>query len=115
MRLRANGGSLSHRYFDCTFTVPMRRAATAGDGNGSGNLASLVMSTGPEEEYTHWKQTVMYLHEPIRLHEGDAVSGTIFVCPNANNSRDLDINVEYAYEDGPEASLVKRTQAWRMR
>ena len=110
-------------YFDCTFAIP-RVASSSGGGNGddgvSGNAnlphaASVVMSTSPDDEYTHWKQTVMYLEHPIQLREGDAISGTILCAANKKNPRDLDITVEYEYESGPNSEKIQRTQVWRLR
>ena len=103
----------NNRYFDCTFAIP--RVASSASGENLPHEASLVMSTSPEEEYTHWKQTVMYLEHPIHLREGDAITGTITCAGNSKNPRDLDISIEYSYESGPNNQMIQRTQAWRMR
>jgi protein arginine N-methyltransferase 1 len=52
-------------------------------------------STGPKSKYTHWKQTVFYITEPIAAEEGDQISGRIKVCRNAKNPRDIDISMYY--------------------
>jgi len=48
-------------------------------------------STGPRSAYTHWKQTVFYLQDPIVANRAEIFSGTIKVKRNAKNPRDLDI------------------------
>ena len=39
-------------------------------------------STGPFTEYTHWKQTVFYLRQPLTICEGESIKGKITVKPN---------------------------------
>lgn len=51
----------------------------------------LRFSTSPKAEYTHWKQTVFYLDEPVVCEEGESMTGTINVQRNEINPRDLDI------------------------
>mmetsp|Transcript_7425 Transcript_7425/g.8397 ORF Transcript_7425/g.8397 Transcript_7425/m.8397 type:complete len:357 (+) Transcript_7425:22-1092(+) len=63
---------------------------------------SIAFSTGPRSEYTHWKQTVFYLDEPIVAKKGDTVKGSIAVMRNKKNPRDIDIHVKSAVE-GKEA------------
>lgn len=67
-------------YFTCTFSACHK---------------AISFSTGPNAEYTHWKQTVFYLHDPLALSEGDVIEGTIAAKRNARNPRDLDIDIEY--------------------
>lgn len=42
----------------------------------------LQFSTGPFTEYTHWKQTVFYLRQPITISKGESIKGKITVKPN---------------------------------
>lgn len=51
----------------------------------------LSFSTGPHSKYTHWKQTVFYLDEPLVVYKGEVLYGEINVKRNAVNPRDLDI------------------------
>jgi len=51
-------------------------------------------STGPRSEYTHWKQTVFYLDEPISACLGEVLKGVIKVKRNDSNKRDIDIEME---------------------
>lgn len=53
----------------------------------------IKFGTGPRNEYTHWKQTVFYLDEPLIGSAGDVVKGTIKVKRNAKNPRELDIDL----------------------
>jgi len=48
-------------------------------------------STGPHAQYTHWKQTVFYLEEPVVANKNEVMEGHIAVKRNAKNPRDLDI------------------------
>ncbi|CAI5481353.1 unnamed protein product [Closterium sp. Yama58-4] len=70
-------------------------------------------STGPKSRGTHWKQTVLYLEDTLTMCEGEAVTGTMQVKPNAKNPRDLDITVTYKF-DGRRGK-ASRTQHYRMR
>eukprot|EP01062_Namystynia_karyoxenos_P002052 TRINITY_DN10709_c2_g1_i1.p1 TRINITY_DN10709_c2_g1~~TRINITY_DN10709_c2_g1_i1.p1 ORF type:complete len:376 (+),score=143.56 TRINITY_DN10709_c2_g1_i1:81-1130(+) len=51
----------------------------------------ITMTTSPHTRYTHWKQTVFYVENPIPCHKGDCIKGKITCAPNARNHRDLDI------------------------
>lgn len=53
----------------------------------------LMFSTGPRSEYTHWKQTVFYLEDPMTVTAGETVTGTITVNRNNKNPRDIDIHL----------------------
>jgi len=48
-------------------------------------------STGPRSPYTHWKQTVFYLQDPMVANKGEQFNGSLKVNRNAKNPRDLDI------------------------
>jgi len=50
-------------------------------------------STAPFTEYTHWKQTVFYITEPLRVVQGQKLKGTITVKKNKGNHRDLNIDL----------------------
>ena len=74
-------------------------------------------STGPNDEYTHWKQTVLYMNETLTVDIGDTIKGNIYVRPNAKNHRDIDITVDYEFEgttDGSE-KVKPYTQEYRLR
>jgi protein arginine N-methyltransferase 1 len=64
------------------FTVEFSRSHT-----------KLMFSTGPRSEYTHWKQTVFYLDEPMTVTSGETISGNITVNRNNKNPRDIDIHL----------------------
>lgn len=66
----------------------------------------VFFSTGPQDRYTHWKQTVFYLKNDLMVSEGDRISGKISCRPNANNPRDLDIELTYAHVDGKTSNQV---------
>lgn len=58
--------------------------------------SGVAFSTAPWAEYTHWKQTIVYLPEALPLAAGDTVTGTLAMTPNARNRRDLDIALTYS-------------------
>jgi protein arginine N-methyltransferase 1 len=70
-------------YFECAFTQVHK---------------PIVFSTSPHSKYTHWKQTVFYLREPLTVCTGETVSGTIQCTPNQRNPRDLDIGLTVTFE-----------------
>lgn len=64
-------------------------------------------STGPHAQYTHWKQTVMYLDDVLTINEGETITGTISCRPNAKNPRDLDIGVKYEFKGAEDESSAE--------
>lgn len=70
-------------------------------------------STGPKARPTHWKQTVMYLEDVITICEGEFLTGTMWVSPNAKNPRDIDIKLDYSFNG--KRCRASRTQLFRMR
>merc|ERR1711862_414962 len=72
-RLRANRRDSVHAfvaYFECAFT---------------GVQQPLGFSTSPFSKYTHWKQTIFYLHDDITICEGEQIFGKITCVPNQKN------------------------------
>ena len=39
----------------------------------------------PEARYTHWKQTVFYIREPITIKKGEIIKGEFVMKPNEKN------------------------------
>lgn len=72
----------------------------------------LGFSTGPHVKYTHWKQTVFYLHDVLICNEEEQITGTIHCRPNALNNRDLDIEIDYEFEGS--SQQVKNRCEYRM-
>ena len=70
-------------------------------------------STGPHAKYTHWKQTVFYLTDPLTVEAGEALSGELRCRPNARNHRDLDI--EIATKFAGRLSSADAVQPFRLR
>jgi protein arginine N-methyltransferase 1 len=84
--IKANRDDYIHAwvaYFTCSFNACHK---------------TLEFSTGPQAEYTHWKQTVFYLHNYLTVSKGDEITGSIKCCRNAVNPRDLDITLGYKHE-----------------
>jgi predicted RNA methylase len=70
-------------YFDCEFSKCHK---------------PVTFSTGPDSTYTHWKQTVFYLHDTLTVTAGEKIRGTISSKPNPKNPRDLDIIINLTHE-----------------
>ena len=59
-----------------------------------------VLSTSPFKPYTHWKQSVLYLDNPINVEKGDNLYGTIANRKDRTNFRELNIKVSTHLEHG---------------
>jgi hypothetical protein len=59
----------------------------------------IIFSTSPHAKYTHWKQTVFYLSEPLTVCAGEEINGEIQCRPNSKNPRDLDIDIKYTFSN----------------
>lgn len=55
-------------------------------------------STGPDSQYTHWKQTVFYLREAMTVKKNEEIFGEITVAPNKKNERDLDFTIAVKFD-----------------
>eukprot|EP00918_Siedleckia_nematoides_P055867 GHVU01121892.1.p1 GENE.GHVU01121892.1~~GHVU01121892.1.p1 ORF type:complete len:368 (+),score=78.43 GHVU01121892.1:117-1220(+) len=53
----------------------------------------ICFSTGPQHNYTHWKQSVFYMDDVIVGNKGDTLRGAIAVKKSKNNHRELDIKI----------------------
>eukprot|EP00435_Cladocopium_sp_Y103_P012418 s759_g3.t1 len=72
-----------------------------------------VLSTSPGMPDTHWKQTVLYLTEPLVVFENDVIVGRIGVRKNVSNPRDLDVKLAYQLQGV--RPQEERTQGFRIR
>lgn len=85
-------------YFDCAFTQVHK---------------PIAFSTSPFQTYTHWKQTVFYLKEPLTVCAGEEITGHLKCTRNKRNPRDLDIAIDVAFEGRCMQAAVK--QNFRLR
>lgn len=53
----------------------------------------LVISTSPFAPYTHWKQTIFYLEDTLKICKGEKIDASLKCRPNTKNARDLDIDI----------------------
>ena len=58
----------------------------------------MTFSTGPQSNYTHWKQTIFYLPDEIVGCEGEVIVGRMKCKRNDKNKRDLDIWLSYEFD-----------------
>ena len=73
----------------------------------------VIFSTSPHAKYTHWKQTVFYLTEPLTVCPSEIIEGEIYCAPNTKNVRDLDIEIKYAMNG--QHTTVDCKQQYRLR
>lgn len=70
-------------------------------------------STGPEARYTHWKQTVFYIKDPITIRNGEEIQGEFALEQNKRNKRDLDLLLEFDFQG--EDMAARESNKYRMR
>ena len=102
-RLTAHRADTIHcfvAYFECAFTQRVHQP--------------LGFSTSPFAKYTHWKQTIFYLSDPIALCMGEEIIGTISCKPNRKNVRDLDIALIISL-DGQHTKMSNKHLDYRLR
>ena len=86
-------------FFDCVFSKCHTR---------------VMFTTAPWSEYTHWKQTVFYLDEPLMVSKGTTIKGHIKVQHNKKNPRDLDIDIKSSYIS-KKTGTIKQERKYLMR
>jgi protein arginine N-methyltransferase 1 len=59
----------------------------------------LTLSTDPDAEATHWKQTIFYLDRPLKVRRGDELTGTIDVRRHPSHARGLMVELEVRVGD----------------
>ena len=59
---------------------------------------TVVLDTAPWKTITHWRQTVLYLYNPINVKKGEKLHVKLRQGPNVNNPRDLDITVRIDFD-----------------
>jgi len=75
---------------------------------------SVRFSTGPHTKYTHWKQTVFYMHDVLAVKQGEYVSGVLENRPNEKNPRDLDIKISYSLETDDQDRYISGQADFKM-
>ena len=73
----------------------------------------IIFSTSPHSKYTHWKQTVFYITDPLTVCVGEEIHGKIKCNPNINNPRDLDIEISHKF--GGKSMASEGGQMYRLR
>ena len=57
-----------------------------------------VLDTSPWSVATHWRQTVLYLVNPLKMLEGETATIKMKSGPNKANPRDLDITIHVDFD-----------------
>ncbi|KAJ1923569.1 hypothetical protein IWQ60_005794 [Tieghemiomyces parasiticus] len=86
---------------------------------GHGDRQLHRFTTGPHGQPGHWKQTLFVLKEPLQVEVGDVVVGQFICRKNAENPRDLDIDIEYqlinSQDSASRAAAAVRKQRFYLR
>ncbi|XP_067866175.1 protein arginine N-methyltransferase 6-like [Heterodontus francisci] len=72
-------------------------------------LKPVVLSTSPFAEETHWKQSLLYLDEPIQVFQDTVIKGKITLTPAEDNPRHLRVSLSYKIGDSG-----KKTKVFKM-
>ncbi|ODQ58020.1 hypothetical protein WICANDRAFT_85162 [Wickerhamomyces anomalus NRRL Y-366-8] len=75
----------------------------------------VYFSTGPHANYTHWKQTVVYLDQVLDVKKDEEIEFTLANRPNAVNPRELDIEVNWDLKVDDEYRSTKGKYNYFMR
>ncbi|TVU16571.1 hypothetical protein EJB05_40142 [Eragrostis curvula] len=62
-----------------------------------GSDDAVLLSTAPEDEPTHWQQTILYFPDPVEVKQDQIIEGSITVSQSDENPRFLNINLECLY------------------
>lgn len=57
---------------------------------------AIVLSTAPEDDPTHWQQTIIYFYDPIDVKQDQIIQGSITLSQSKENARFLNIRLEYS-------------------
>ena len=58
----------------------------------------ITLNTSPDVPPTHWRQTVLYLYNPIKVRQGEVIKCHMKCFPNPGNPRDLDIGLRIDFD-----------------
>jgi len=65
-----------------------------------GNLKRPVtLTTSPLKKYTHWKQSVFYLEQPLDIRKGDTLYGSVATRQDKVNFRELNVKFSYHIDE----------------
>lgn len=70
-------------------------------------------TTGPEGNYTHWKQTVFYLRDYFSAAKGEEICGTFSMKQNPENCKEVDFQIDVEFSG--EHSNLSETLMFKMR
>uniref|UniRef100_UPI00398E91A5 uncharacterized protein n=1 Tax=Pristiophorus japonicus TaxID=55135 RepID=UPI00398E91A5 len=73
------------------------------------DLEPVVLSTSPFAEETHWKQSLLYLDEPVQVFQDTVIKGKITLTPAEDNPRHLRVALTYEIGDSG-----KKTKIFKM-
>ncbi|XP_062227144.1 probable protein arginine N-methyltransferase 6.1 isoform X2 [Phragmites australis] len=63
-----------------------------------GSDDTVILSTAPEDEPTHWQQTILYFPDPIEVKQDQVIEGSVTVSQSEENPRFLNIHLECSTE-----------------
>uniref|UniRef100_A0A0E0DK56 Protein arginine N-methyltransferase domain-containing protein n=1 Tax=Oryza meridionalis TaxID=40149 RepID=A0A0E0DK56_9ORYZ len=62
-----------------------------------GSEDPVVLSTAPEDEPTHWHQTILYFPDPIEVKQDQIIEGSVKVSQSEENPRFLNIQLDCSF------------------
>jgi len=72
-------------------------------------LTPVRFSTGPRVQYTHWKQSVFYLDEPIPFHIQEELTGTISMEIGGEKKDKTIVKIETKFKGKAQSLVQSRT------
>lgn len=66
-----------------------------------------VLSTGPLHPTTHWKQTLFMMDDPVPVHTGDVVTGSVVLQRNPVWRRHMSVSLSWVVTSGQDPTSQK--------
>ncbi|OWZ43844.1 protein arginine N-methyltransferase 3 [Cryptococcus neoformans c45] len=100
------------QFGDDEYTCPVEPLTPSSGKTG----VEVSFTTGPRGKYTHWKQVVFLLRNPIELAPGEEIVGQFRCKKSDTNSRELDVEIHWAKgKKGEQGERTYTVQAYKVR
>lgn len=100
-------------WFDTVFSRDGEAIPVPDSDKSIGNFSTDKLTrftTGPHDKSTHWKQTLFLLKEPIEAKRGTRIQGEFHCTKNADNERELDIEIHFGIDAGAQQVAMYRVR-----
>lgn len=92
-------------WFDVVFHGPVKFHPPDAEHSDARQVQEVyVLTTSPENGYTHWRQTLFYLDAPHTVVQDQQITGEISVANNGSCKRCTSVRLTFAVGDGPQVS-----------